>query len=83
MGNEAGIEGGWNREAIQPVQKVTVVPMSTYQVNAIGVSNRTYRTAARPAATPTIAAHSRGREVSTPSRKTPSNAPAGIDPIAQ
>ena len=57
--------------------------MRTYHVQAIGVANFTNKMAPKPAATPAIAAHSPGFLVSTPSRKTPSSAPAGIDPMVK
>ena len=45
----------------------------------MGVAKRTYRTADSPASTPAMAAHSRTRRVSTPSRNTPSNRPSVTD----
>ena len=59
----------------RPVINVIDVPISTYQVNAMGVAKRTYNISASPATMPHIAAISPTRRVSNPSRNTPSSEP--------
>ena len=71
----------WKSEASSPTANVVTVPISTYQVQAMGVSKWMPTTMDSPAVTPAMAAPSRGLRVSTPSRKTPSSAPMGMDPM--
>src|SRR5882724_10902674 len=58
-----------------PTPNVTTVPIATYQVHGTVVKSQIYNSVANPNSIPSIAPDWFALFVSTPSRKTPSNAP--------
>ena len=63
------------KDAARPVANVAAVPITTYQVKAIGVANLMYSITASPAIMAHIAAHFPTRRVKRPNRNTPSSEP--------